>query len=45
MTPNSLTTLALLPFVLSLSKDERNHLAHLQPALSLSKGRPPMKGS
>lgn len=36
---------ALLPFVLSLSKDERIHLAHLQPALSLPKGRPTAKGN
>ncbi len=43
MTAKSLTV--PVPFVLSLSKDERSCPAHPQPALSLSKGRPAMKGN
>jgi hypothetical protein len=39
MIPNSLTTVALGPLVLSLSKDERPCSAHLQLALSPAEGQ------
>ena len=44
LTPKSLTTPALLPFVLSLSKDERPRPADLLPALSPVEGQARRKG-
>ncbi len=40
----ALTTLSPFPFVLSQSKDERPHPAHVQPALSPVEGQANRKG-
>jgi len=44
MNPKSLIDPAPVPFVLSLSKDERPRPAHLQPALSPVEGQANRKG-